>query len=633
VDSSVNSSSPRRPALFVALAGLIGVLLAAPASLLWSHLLGSPLLGSPLLGFQWAGDPLHLRTLAGLSGFALAIGAGARRSTFLALLAVGASLFLLAIPAPTPAVPRGVVKLTVEVAESEGSRPGGRYGVVGESGSWRVAVSGRCPAPRVGETITITGYLRPPTRWQAGRGVSAQVEAARIESRQPGHGLRALRGAVRTALSRAIREGAPQQHRLLGSVLLGSGQVRAPERAAFSATGCAHLLSISGLHVAILAGLALLLLRALGWSPLAQRFGVAALLLAYVFLVGPRAPTIRATVASLAWLLAPGRSDGFNRLSCALVVVLAWDPGAPRSLGFQLSFGTVAGLILLGRIWRPRLWLARQFAGGVTAFVASTPLLAARLGQVPWVALWLGLPALGLFSLILGLALVGAILAVLDPTLGAPALTVADGLASLLVWAIEACASAFPPDRLLPPSALVVTLGLGALAWGSARREGGRSSAVLFLIGGALCLGWTLPPPRGGNVDAGGIRVVAHSRGALVEDEGGLVSLGELPRGGELRSARSLTRQRRLSGWTPVPLASGSARLFEGRGWRILWVPRSGRVELSEPVDLIVTNSADPARLRRLRRLLRPGASKRALVRCPSPGGLSRPIVVHGPGG
>lgn len=123
-------------------------------------------------------------------------------------------------------------------------------------------------------------------------------------------------------------------------------------------TGTAHLLSISGLHVGMVAAL-IGMLAALVATPLAPWFGwpdrrrVALLAglfgaLLYALLAGFTLPTRRALVMLAAGLgamllrrsIQPGRA-----LIIALLAVLLLDPMAPLSTGFWLSFGAVAVLI------------------------------------------------------------------------------------------------------------------------------------------------------------------------------------------------------------------------------------------------------------------------------------------------
>jgi competence protein ComEC len=162
-------------------------------------------------------------------------------------------------------------------------------------------------------------------------------------------------------------------------VALAIGDQRAiPETqwTVFNRTGIAHLVSISGLHVTVFAafagGLAFLLARRsvalTSWLParkLAAFVGVTAAG-GYVLLAGAEIPAVR-TFAMLAiaacglWLGRPGTA-GIIWL-WALVGVLLWDPWAPLTPGFWLSYGAVAMLLYasVGRLretegdnWRQR---------------------------------------------------------------------------------------------------------------------------------------------------------------------------------------------------------------------------------------------------------------------------------------
>ena len=163
-------------------------------------------------------------------------------------------------------------------------------------------------------------------------------------------------------------------------VALAIGDQRAiPETqwTVFNRTGIAHLVSISGLHVTVFAafagGLAYLLARRsvaltsrLPARKLAAMVGVVAAG-GYVLLAGAEIPAVR-TFAMLAiaacglWLGRPGTA-GIVWL-WALVAVLAWDPWAPLTPGFWLSYGAVALLLYasVGRLretpggtWRRRI--------------------------------------------------------------------------------------------------------------------------------------------------------------------------------------------------------------------------------------------------------------------------------------
>ena len=174
-------------------------------------------------------------------------------------------------------------------------------------------------------------------------------------------------------------------------VALAIGDQRAIAEAhwtVFNRTGIAHLVSISGLHVTVFAafagGLAFLLARRsvaltsrLPARKLAAvgRHGGAG---AYVLLAGAEIPAVR-TFAMLAiaacglWLGRPGTA-GIVWL-WALVGVLLWDPWAPLTPGFWLSYGAVALLLYasVGRLRRAtrRTWRQRTLDGCARARTRS----------------------------------------------------------------------------------------------------------------------------------------------------------------------------------------------------------------------------------------------------------------------
>ena len=193
-------------------------------------------------------------------------------------------------------------------------------------------------------------------------------------------------------------------------------------------TGTAHLLSISGLHVGMVAGIAGLLagllctplLRLRAWPDRRRAMLVAGLVAAfcYALLAGFSLPTVRALVMLLAgfgamlWrrAIGPGRA-----LLTALTAVLLFDPMAPLAIGFWLSFGAVAVLIWVfsGRA-RGKGWLRGLLQAQVVLAIGLLPLnigifgqwaptaLLANLVAIPLVGFWV-LPALllalGLFAL------------------------------------------------------------------------------------------------------------------------------------------------------------------------------------------------------------------------------------------
>ncbi|MDR2788052.1 MAG: DNA internalization-related competence protein ComEC/Rec2 [Candidatus Accumulibacter sp.] len=168
----------------------------------------------------------------------------------------------------------------------------------------------------------------------------------------------------------------------------------------FRRTGVTHLISISGLHVTMVAALCALLVNAL-WRlgerlmlclP-AQKAAVAAgwlAALAYTVLAGFEVPAQRTLymLSIVALALWSGRNFGTARtLLLALLTVLILDPWAVLAVGFWLSFGAVALLFFAGssRVGRNsgetagvRRWCAGLRQWGVAQWavtVGSLPML------------------------------------------------------------------------------------------------------------------------------------------------------------------------------------------------------------------------------------------------------------------
>ncbi len=143
---------------------------------------------------------------------------------------------------------------------------------------------------------------------------------------------------------------------MLTALALGEQQGISPEQwTILNKTGVGHLISISGSHVSVLAGLCfILLLKMAGFFPKlllhipAHRWaavGSMLLTLFYALLAGFSIPTQRACImvwAVMASWLVPMIFSLSQRLMFALLIVLLFQPLAVLSQGFWLSFFAIA---------------------------------------------------------------------------------------------------------------------------------------------------------------------------------------------------------------------------------------------------------------------------------------------------
>lgn len=249
-----------------------------------------------------------------------------------------------------------------------------------------------------------------------------------------------LRLRVRTLLAAGFEPAQSIDHALLRALLVGDTDPELRDiQEQFKRTGTSHHLAISGLHVAVLGGAIYLLCRLFRLRPRVTAFITVGFVVLYGIVALPSPPVIRSVVLCTIFALGivGGRSvDGVQLLSVTAIAMLLVQPMDLFSPGFQLSFGTVLGLMLLttkftqlmsgmrdrdmmlapkqpGALAATGRWVDGQvFAAivtGIVAWLVSMPLVAWHFGQInPWAIFASILLAIPVF-----LSLIGGLLKVL----------------------------------------------------------------------------------------------------------------------------------------------------------------------------------------------------------------------------
>jgi competence protein ComEC len=157
---------------------------------------------------------------------------------------------------------------------------------------------------------------------------------------------------------------------------------------AYAGTGAMHVLAVSGLHISIVYLLISFLL-----SPLKKlKHGKALLaivsifiLWAYSFITGLSPSVLRAVVMFTFMALARAsdrQTNIYNTLAVAAFCLLVYDPYMIMSVGFQLSFFAVIGILYFHPFiyswWQPRNWLLNEIwtitSVSIAAQVSTFPL-------------------------------------------------------------------------------------------------------------------------------------------------------------------------------------------------------------------------------------------------------------------
>ncbi|MGI2336259.1 MAG: DNA internalization-related competence protein ComEC/Rec2 [Dehalogenimonas sp.] len=212
----------------------------------------------------------------------------------------------------------------------------------------RITVSGRLLEPPVFETFDWRAYL-------ARDEVYVTMLYPEVWTVDPGHG-NSILGKIysfRESLADNLKSLLPEPQASLAQGLTLGIRSGIPDdvRQNFAASGTAHLLAISGLHLSIIAGAILLLTRGLlgrrgYWYVWLAMLGI----WGFVILSGLAPPVVRGAVMASVFLLAEltGRQkSALPALCLAAAVMTTANPQLLWSASFQMTFGAMSGLIFL----------------------------------------------------------------------------------------------------------------------------------------------------------------------------------------------------------------------------------------------------------------------------------------------
>jgi len=221
-------------------------------------------------------------------------------------------------------------------------------------------------------------FVAPPSRWdlkaRASR-IRSMLVAAFRQSGLSGDGL-----ALVSAMSFGARD-----------------ELSKELKNEFAVTGITHILSVSGLHVAVIYALLKVLLFFLGFSATSRKLreAVIILLLWFFAFVTGLSPSVNRS-ALMFTLLAVGTilgrgSQTLNTVLFSAFVLLLINPLYLYDVGFQLSYCAVLGIVVIyprvKRLWRPAFkpvnYIWEMACLSVVAQLVTTPLTIGYFGQFP----------------------------------------------------------------------------------------------------------------------------------------------------------------------------------------------------------------------------------------------------------
>ncbi|WMT57749.1 DNA internalization-related competence protein ComEC/Rec2 [Truepera radiovictrix] len=336
------------------------------------------------------------------------------------------------------------------------------------------------------------------------RGVEAQLRVAEVTAFTP-------TVTLKGRLQRGVEAGlAGERAALLSAMTLGVRDDLGELRMSFAAAGLAHVLALSGLHVGVLLGAAGLLLRPLGTLryPL-----LLALTAAFVLLVGASPSVLRAGVMAGAVLVSlwfgAGRLEPWPALALAALVTLLLNPSFLFDLSFQLSYGSVMGILLfagptLRRLlgaraaslawWHPGTLLVGGAVVSASAQALTLPFVAHHFNLVPLFGPLVNVVAVPLATLLVPLGFLAGLAGLVSLPLAEALGALASPLAGAMI-AVSALAAPWPQvtwGELEPIGFLY--FGVGALAAALVAQGRLRPWRGLLVVAAAMIASSLTPP-------------------------------------------------------------------------------------------------------------------------------------------
>lgn len=333
-----------------------------------------------------------------------------------------------------PAWGRGTLIVRARAVRADGRwQPCDARVVVRDAPSTWVAVRGERVLVRGAPSIPSPAWHAEAfdsARWARSRGIAgiltARGELVRVSAATgPVVAIDRLRVRIERALLTRVEGDAAG---VLVAMITGSrAALDGRLRDRFAATGAAHVLAVSGLHLGLLlaAAFRVITLALSRWHALVVRYDARAaaavvslpLVASYVLLTGCPASAVRAGLMASVMLLGAvmGRpASALHGLAVSCWAMVAVNPWWLADAGFQLSVTATAGLVLAGMVdrgaarsavWAPLRALGASLRASTVASFATTPVLLWHFGQTPLAAPLTNLlvvPPLALVALPLG---------------------------------------------------------------------------------------------------------------------------------------------------------------------------------------------------------------------------------------
>lgn len=235
---------------------------------------------------------------------------------------------------------------------------------------------------------------------------------------------------IRNKISRIIYESLPREEAaFLSAVIIGDKHsLDDEEKDNYSKTGLAHLLSISGLHVAFIVFLINQAIKALKIKK-GNNLISTLLIVYYVAMIGVPPSALRSLIMMLVAIWGKHIKRDYDMISAAsfaAIIMLLFNPLLIHNQGFVISFACIYSIAILyepvynflGKIII-NLPIRKAFALSLSVQLGITPLLIYYFNYLPLISILINIIAIPLVFVIIATGFMGVIAGSIIPFLGA----------------------------------------------------------------------------------------------------------------------------------------------------------------------------------------------------------------------
>ena len=311
-------------------------------------------------------------------------------------------------------------------------------------GGLRLTVTQKEPTfpGKAGDSITATGVIRLFHSYHnpgqidfettlAIRGLDARMSVApgnlRVVGKDSPESLATRLALWRLQVRAELRKAMPDADAALiqGMLFGGYDGIERQTVRDFAATGIVHILSVSGAHVALVAGAVFWLTRRLFIGEIGSAAIAGTAIVGYGLISGFSAPVVRSVIMGLIAMTAIGlgrRESASRALTLTVLGMLIYEPRYLFDISFQLSIACTGGLLYLhpaletwlGKIKTEKKWINFILAGFALTLavqLAVLPLQAWYFGLLPWISFFANLLVVPILEAVILLGLFGVMLA------------------------------------------------------------------------------------------------------------------------------------------------------------------------------------------------------------------------------